>query len=97
MDYSGLAFWLGASILIYFVLLKISPDAGRAWFCLGGGLAGAYIIAVAGMLLVHAIYPDNAWARFGATIWLGPAFAAVGALIGFGAALRWTEPPASER
>ena len=41
MDYSGLAFWLGASILIYFILFKISPGAGRAWFCLGGGLAGA--------------------------------------------------------
>jgi hypothetical protein len=52
---------------------------------------------VARMLLVPAIYPDDAWARFGVTIWLGPAFAAVGALIGFGVALRWTKPPASER
>jgi hypothetical protein len=93
MDYSELAFWLGIGILIYFALLKLLPSAARFWFCLGGGLVGAYILALLEVLLFHAIFPDNAWVRIGAAIWIGPIFAVTGALTGFWLAHRWTELP----
>jgi hypothetical protein len=96
MDHSEVAFWLGIGILIYFSLLKIWPSAARAWFCLGGGLAGAYVSALAEVLLFHAIFADNPWVRFGAAIWIGPIFAVTGAVIGFWLAHRWTEPQANQ-
>ena len=37
MDYSVLAFWFAAGILVYLVLLKLLPGAARVWFCLGEG------------------------------------------------------------
>jgi len=92
MDYSELELWFGIGVLIYFALLKLVPTAARFWFCLGVGLAGAYIMALVEVLLFHAIFPENAWVRFGAAIWIGPIFAVTGAVIGFWLAHQWTEP-----
>jgi hypothetical protein len=97
MDYSELAFWFGISILIYFVLLRLMPSAARFWFCLGGALVGAGILAFLQVLLFEVIYPHEPWVRFGAAIWIGPIFAVTGGVTGFWLAHQWTGAPKSNQ
>lgn len=91
MDYSVLAFWFAAGILVYLVLLKLLPGAARVWFCLGGALVGVYIALYFRMFLIHTFIAGG-WDRFGAAIWLGPFFAIPGGAAGYWLVHWWTEP-----
>jgi len=92
MDYSVLAFWVGAGILVYLVLLKLLPRAARVWVCLGGALVGAFVAICVGYVLIHTFISDG-WTRFGAAIWLAPVFAILGGAAGYWLVHRWTAQP----
>ena len=91
MDYSVLAFWIGAGVLAYITLLKLWPGAARVWFCWGGALVGVDVAFYFYMFLIQPFIPGG-WDRFGAAFLLVPFFAIAGGCVGYSLVYRWTEP-----
>jgi hypothetical protein len=81
---------LVASVLVYFGLLKLSPNAARVWLCAGGALAGAFLLGTTALSLLIS-FPSR-WSVFGLSMEATLLFLTSGLLIGFWVVYRWTEP-----
>jgi hypothetical protein len=82
MDYSVLAFWVGAGVLAYIALLRLWPGAARVWFCWGGALVGVTVAFYFYMFLVQPFVPD-VLDRFGIAFLAVPFLILAGGSVGY--------------